>query len=176
MLLFDINPELYEAWEEAFKDVAEVSVLCTKFENVCAKRVVTAGNSYGWMTGGIDLAVRNYYGQWIQDEVQRQILLYHNRRLPVGKSIAIETRDRLKPTLIYAPTMELPRFISEIDVFFVFANLLLKYGTDIACCGLGTATGGLSAKECARAMRKAYDYVYMIRREDFFKSVCADVD
>jgi len=111
------------------------------------------------MTGGIDLVVRNYYGQQIQDAIQSNILSMPGRFFPVGESIIIQTHDKKKPYLIYAPTMNMPKQIDKIDCFYIFAKLLEKYDS-FACCGIGTCTGEIAIEECAKAMYDAYKYVY----------------
>ena len=159
LVLFDINKELCDEWNKLFKDEKNVKIINTSFKELQYEYVVTAGNSYGWMTGGIDLAVRNYYGIEIQDIIQNIIIGGFSGQLPVGESILINTYDKNKKNLIYAPTMRYPMKIKAIDIYYVFYKLLIKYD-NFACCGLGTATGGLSNKECAKIMYKAYiDYI-----------------
>lgn len=158
LILFDLNKDLCKAWEKEFQSYYNIRIENCSFEQLKSDYVVTAGNSYGWMTGGIDLAVRNYYGQWIQDYIQSCILNKYGRYLPVGHNILINTDDLLKPHLIYAPTMPVPMYIDKIDVFYVFAKLLQEYES-FACCGLGTLTGGISEEDCAKQMRLAYEYV-----------------
>ena len=160
ILLYDIDPVLCQEWSRYFAEVlnTKVEIKNIPFSEVEYEKVVTAGNSYGWMTGGIDLAVRNYYGQWIQDRVQSEILNQPGRYLPVGRDIIISTQDRTKPFLIYAPTMDIPRYITKTDVFYVFAKLLERHES-FACCGLGTGTGKVSAKDCAEAMFNAYKFI-----------------
>lgn len=165
IILFDINKKLCEEWEKQFKDYPDVEIKHCSFEDLESEYVVTAGNSFGWMTGGIDLAVRDYYGIDVQDSVQQVIISQFQGELPVGESIVIDTLDWSKKYLIYAPTMRFPRQIDKVDVFYVFVKLLQRYD-NFACCGLGTATGGISEKDCARQMKLAYDYVHYILNEE----------
>lgn len=161
LILYDTNKRLCVEWEIKFEKYIkskEVLVVNREFKDVVCDNIVTAGNSYGWMTGGIDLAVREYYGQWIQDEIQRRILQLPGRYLPVGDFIEIFTRDKTKENLIYLPTMDVPKFIEPIDVVHVLARLLMYSWKEIACCGLGTGCGGLSESDCAQAMLDAYEY------------------
>lgn len=167
LILYDIDTNLCNEWKKQFKDYPNVKIVNCDFKKLRANYVVTAGNSYAWMTGGIDLAVREYYGQEIQDTLQSIILALPGRYLPVGQSICIETKDKLKPYLIYAPTMPLPVKIDGLEVFYVFAKLLKIYRfQSIACCGLGTSTGGISIEECAKQMRLAYEYVLKEEKEN----------
>lgn len=161
IVLYDVNENLCKCWEKYFKkyiNIGLVEVRNVDFKDLQFDSVVTAGNSYGWMTGGIDLAVREYYGQWIQDEIQYVILKNKNKCLAVGDSIIIYTDNVIKPKLIYAPTMDMPKTITKSDVFYVFSKLLEKYNS-FACCGLGTLTGGLTNEECAESMLAAYEFI-----------------
>ena len=54
--------------------------------------------------------------------------------------------------------MDIPKRITDIDVFYVFGKLLEKYD-NFACCGLGTGVGNVTSEQCAKAMYSAYKYV-----------------
>ena len=166
LILYDINKDLCEAWKYEFKDYPEVEILNLSIDKVKCDYIVTAGNSFGWMTGGIDLAARNYFGIETQDIIQREIIFRHNGELPVGDMVIVST-DEDKPNLIYLPTMRYPEPINSINVYYVFYRLLFEAKqqnfnkiTKIACCGLGTGTGGVSPKECAKEMRIAYESIF----------------
>lgn len=118
------------------------------------------------MTGGIDLAVRNYFGQQIQDRLQG-FIIERGGYLPVGELIYMETGFEDKPYLIYVPTMERPNLSFKEDVYFVACKIFRSICNDrmqseefenktLAICGLCTGTGYVSAEECAEAMYKAY--------------------
>lgn len=167
MILFDINEEMVAAWRKYFKNEDNIQIRQCSVNDIyneydCNIAIVTAGNSYGIMTGGIDLAVRKLYGYDIQDEIQ-DIILAHGP-IAVGESVKIH-RHIGYPDLIYAPTMITPQEITSDDVFYVFLKLLRKYGDNIAICGLGTGCGRIPYNECAEAMAKAYEY-WLERREN----------
>lgn len=162
IILYDIDIELCKEWEKIFKNNKNIEIKNTTFNDLEADYVITSGNSYGWMTSGINLAVRDYYGQKIQDYLQAHIISDYNGFLPVGDNILINTDDDKKRNLIYAPIMIMPTHISLSDVLYVFLRILEDYGNEIgdntlACCGLGTSTGGISSYDCARMMKRAYD-------------------
>lgn len=167
LILYDINKSLCDEWNKYFKDEIEkglVEVQNVTFKDLKCNYVATAGNSYGWMTGGIDLAVRQYYGQGIQDIIQHGIISECSGELPVGSMMMIDTQDNLKPHLLYAPTMRVPSKIEPIDVFYVFFKILTTLYSqnevdELACCGLGTSTGGVSVSDCAKMMYIAYKFI-----------------
>lgn len=158
LILYDIDKNMCNAWKKYFKDTKNVEIKNCSFEDLESEYVVTAGNSYGIMSGGLDLAVRGYYGQSIQDLIQLVIVEQYNGFLSIGESIVIHTEDPLKENLIYAPTMRLPQKSDITYIFYVFSKLLQKYN-NFACPGLCTATGGIPVDLCAKIMKDAYDYI-----------------
>lgn len=163
IILYDINKDVTDAWKKEFNN-ENVDIQNISIESLKADYVVTAGNSYAWMTGGIDLAVRNYFGQQIQDKIQ-EVLMENRGYLPVGSVMCVGTGDIDKPYLLYVPTMETPRFIFQEDIYFVACKIFrfIKYNhtkdiesKSIAICGLGTGTGFVTPEDCAKAMYKAY--------------------
>nr|DAI44844.1 MAG TPA: hypothetical protein [Caudoviricetes sp.] len=159
IILFDMNKEMCDAWNKEFKDCNDVKVLNIKLDELQpVDYLVTAGNSYGIMNGGIDLAVRNLFGTRLQDRVQWGIIRkYKKLYLPVGDNIVVYGNNKYK-NVIYAPTMEFPKFISKDCISKIFLNCLLtaKNG-NIACCGLGALTGGLTVTTVAQEMKLAYN-------------------
>ncbi|GAA0728481.1 hypothetical protein GCM10009430_37690 [Aquimarina litoralis] len=68
--LIDLQKELCDEWKKSFKEFPEVQIVNGKFELVrefdC---LVSPANSFGLMDGGIDLAIRNYFGMKLQYNV-----------------------------------------------------------------------------------------------------------
>lgn len=160
IILFDKDPNVVAAWKKEFKGYNNVEIKQEIFENIRCQQIVTAGNSYGWMTGGIDLVCRNYYGQEIQDIVQEVIIANYGGRLPVGECIKIFDNREHKPDLIYAPTIPFPPYkATAFEMYKVFLSILVGFWKDgdIACCGLGTGCACVEPIDAARAMRLAYD-------------------
>ena len=88
--LFDINVDMCNAWQECFKDIENVSV-----QNVALKDLknhdilVTAGNSFGYMRGGIDYYVNQMCNFKVEPLVQESIQSYWGQ-LPLGKYITVD--------------------------------------------------------------------------------------
>ena len=168
IILYDRNIRMCEAWEEYF-DYLDVLIKNDYFDNIIADYIVTAGNSYGVMSGGIDLAVRNYFGQKIQDKIQHELFFHQKRILPVGELLIVETGNITKPYLVYAPTMEYPQRITSDVIYKVMYKILEecydKAGT-LAICGLGTATGGIEYGEAAHTMYESYNDYIKTRKRD----------
>lgn len=172
---FDFNKNVVDAFELFFKDVENVEVLnCDISKLPKVDYLVTAGNSFGWMTGGIDLAVRNLFGIGIQDDVQSAIIRYANGKLPIGNSIILNLRNNnICNSLIYLPTMETPQQVSDRYVFIVFYSLmahlidngLLSPETTVAIPGLCCGTGGVNPQVMAMRLREAYNILQLEKYE-----------
>ncbi len=163
--LFDINPKLCERWRHFFKDCPDVSVVeCSLEELPPHDRLVTAGNSFGSMSGGIDLAVRNLVGFGVQDYIQMKIMSIFPYGMPVGDVLRVggELGCQHK-SIVYAPTMRAPGPARLMDITYVMMVILSTAWKDaaesIAIPGLGTGCGGMSEPSAAKAMRAGYDAV-----------------
>lgn len=169
VIIFDINPTVIDACKKIFQD-SNFNVECVvkPFNEIDTDYVVTAGNSYGRMGGGIDLAVKNYLGWQIEQAIQDEIKWGYNNFLPVGKLITVpfeqihanENPDNVQ-YLIYAPTMVEPgTLIEKEDVYLVACKILrfmlTKPGKSVGICGLGTATGGIPPIVFANTIYEAY--------------------
>jgi O-acetyl-ADP-ribose deacetylase (regulator of RNase III) len=168
LILVDVQPELCEAWLDSFKELPHVTTYNGKFQEVkefdC---LVSPANSFGLMDGGIDLAIRNYFGMQIQRNVRKVIEKEFYGEQPVGTSIIVFTENDDYPFLAHTPTMRVPMDISNTDnvynaTFAMFRAVANHNRHDkvrikkILCPGLGTATGRVKPKEAARQMALAY--------------------
>ena len=168
LILVDPIQELCDAWQQAFEKLPSVSVVNGRFEDLneydC---MVSAGNSFGLMDGGVDLAIIRYFGIELMDRVQAHILDRYCGEQPVGTAFIIETGHAEHPFLAHTPTMRVPMWISQTDnVYLAMWAMLLavrqhnqqqdrKIQT-IACPGLGTATGQMPYARAAKHMALAY--------------------
>ena len=69
---------------------------------------VTAGNSFGMMTAGIDAAVVRLFGQQIMGHVQHRIMDEFLGEQPVGTAFIVPTDYPRCPFVAHAPTMRVP--------------------------------------------------------------------
>lgn len=161
--LFDINQDLCKAWEQQFGEYKNVHIVNCELEKLEEHDLlVTAGNSYGIMTGGIDYYVNKLCKFKAQSLVQQAIDNYWGK-LPIGKFVTVDiekiTKGQFK-VLVYAPTMETPQIVPAENVFKVFYPIIRTYrdtNLTLACPGLCSLTGGVSEKDVAEQMKKAYD-------------------
>lgn len=86
--------------------------------------LVTAGNSYGFMDGGLDLEFIKKYGWELQDKVQNIIKNTDLKELLIGQNIIVDLPDNNK--LIYAPTMRVPQILNTLNInpYITFKGIL----------------------------------------------------
>ena len=166
--LVDLQKDLCEYWKEEFKDYPEINIHNGNFKEIkefdC---LVSPANSFGLMDGGIDLAIRNFFGMKIQYNVQKIIQKEYYGEQPVGTSIIVFTENEEYPFLAHTPTMRIPCDISSTDnvynAMFAMLRAVANYNKNnkkriekVLCPGLGTLTGRVPLKEAARQMFMAY--------------------
>ena len=76
---------------------------------------VTAGNSFGLMTAGIDAAVVRFFGEPLMQRVQHRIMDEFFGEQPVGTAFVVPTGHPAIPFLAHAPTMRVPGSIEGTD-------------------------------------------------------------
>jgi O-acetyl-ADP-ribose deacetylase (regulator of RNase III) len=110
------NAALAEAFRSRFDPLPRATVVESKWEDLPTHDCfVTAGNSYGLMSAGIDAAVVRRLGEPIEQAVQLHILNTFLGEQPVGTAFITPTGDAWVPMLCHAPTMRVPGDISETD-------------------------------------------------------------
>lgn len=170
LILVDRGKDLCDVLRWEFRTLPEVQVVCGRFEDLPAfDCIITAGNSFGLMDAGIDLAVVRYFGRHVMERVQKIILEDFLGEQPVGTSILVPTDNAGHPFVAHAPTMRVPMSVQGTDHVYLalWASLIAVHRhnrtearkiSTIACPGLGTGTGGMNALEAAVQMRLAYEH------------------
>lgn len=165
--LIDINQEMCDHWHLQFKNCADVLVHCGDFFSLKTDCVVSPANSFGYMDGGLDLAISRKLGWQIQYHLQTQISEKYFGELLVGQAELVETGCSDIPFCISAPTMRVPSILKDtVNVYLaskaIFA--LLKRETrinSVTISGLGTGIGQVPYHVCARQMKQAYTDVWL---------------
>ena len=62
IILFDQRAELASAWREAFANEGSVEVTTEDFRTLVCDAIVSPANSFGYMDGGLDLALSDHFG------------------------------------------------------------------------------------------------------------------
>ncbi len=170
LILVDRNKDCCELLRWQFRDHSNVEVVCGRFEDLHSFHcVVTAGNSFGLMDAGMDLAVVKYFGQHVMERIQQQILEDHLGEQPVGTCLIVPTDHPAHPFVAHAPTMRGPMNIQGTDHVYLAMWVALtavhrhnrtaeRKITTLACPSLGTGTGGMDLLEAALQMSLAYEH------------------
>lgn len=168
IVLCDQREDVVLAWEKEFADCPDVEARPGDFFDIQADAYVSPANSFGIMDGGIDLALRDYFGYQVQERVQEEIAARWGVSLPVGRALIVETGDDEIPYLIAAPTMETPSNVeytnNAYDAMRAILDTVQRFNeeqadriTTIAVPGLCTGIGSMDPAVSARQMRQAYD-------------------
>lgn len=162
LTLFDASIEMCGSWESAFKGIPLEILNLSLCDLPYHDYLVTAGNSYGIMNGGIDFTIRNMLGIEFQDTLQWAIVDLYGGFLAPGLCMTINTKSNKFNNVVYSVTMDRPRHVAACNVSVCFYNVLKSIPTDasVACCGLGAGAGGLDPSIVANEMRTAYDLCF----------------
>ena len=170
LILVDRTKDFCDVLRWQFREHPEVEVVCGKFEDLPTYDcVVTAGNSFGLMDAGMDLAVVRYFGRHVMERIQREILDDYLGEQPVGTCLIVPTEHPTHPFVAHCPTMRIPMNIQGTDNVYLALWAALtavhrhnrtatrKIAT-LACPGLGTGTGGMDMLEAALQLCLAYEH------------------
>ena len=158
------NPELGLQWHALFENEPDVEILETDLMEIDCDALVSPGNSFGFMDGGLDLLISQKFGWGIQAALQQKIQALPTRELLVGQATVIEALHP-KMFIVCAPTMRVPENVSEsINAYLAMkaALIICKEHTEIytvAISGLCTGTGHMPADIAALQMFTAYEEV-----------------
>lgn len=162
--LCDVNPAMAGAWQytiNAYPQLkSKIKIGCVNVTTLKADAVVSPGNSFGFMTGGIDLVYKQFFGENIQTRVQDKIKDKVLQELLVGQAVVVETLNEDIPYLIYAPTMRVPRWISYSSDIYLSTKIACLMGTafnmnSIIIPGMGSGCGGMVPHKVSKIMFQA---------------------
>jgi O-acetyl-ADP-ribose deacetylase (regulator of RNase III) len=152
------------------RDAPDLEVHAGSFDSVPGfDCVATAGNSFGLMDAGMDLAVLKFFGPGLQERIQGKILEDYCGEQPVGTAFIVETGRLDHPYVAHAPTMRVPMNISGTDHVYLatWATLLAVRHQNrtaerkiekLLCPAFGAGTGGVPALEVGFQMKLAWEH------------------
>jgi O-acetyl-ADP-ribose deacetylase (regulator of RNase III) len=165
--LIDRNNEMCEQWKLFFQNCDDVIVYNGDFFDLDTDCVVSPANSFGFMDGGLDFVISDTLGWDIQRKLQIAINEKYDGELLVGQAELIETGNLKVPYCISAPTMRIPLILTDsVNVYLASKAIfrVLKQNENIksvTISGLGTGTGDVPFRVCAKQMRQAYEDVWL---------------
>lgn len=168
--LWLVHPDeaMCEAFRLRFDGLPGVRVIRANLEELGPHDCfVTAGNSFGLMTAGIDAAVVRFFGESLMERVQHRVMDEFFGEQPVGTAFVIPTGHPSIPFLCHSPTMRVPGSIEGTDKVYIatWAALLAIHSHNrtadrsievAALPAMGTGFGGVPYSEAARQMAAAY--------------------
>src|SRR5689334_14490717 len=115
----DSNEMLVKFFQAYFRGFPEVEVSHGNILDVKAEAIISPGNSFGDMGGGIDLIYREKFGLDVEKLVKRNIDMHYYGELPIGEAVCVPMRKQDYKYLIVAPTMRLPMGIDNtLNIYF----------------------------------------------------------
>ena len=119
--------------------------------------VVSPANSFGFMDGGVDYVYSIRFGWGVQQAVMDKINELPFGELLVGQALIVETGSEKIPYLISAPTMRVPKVISDpADIMLACraaTHAAISKGLkSLAFPGMGTGCGRVRFDIAATAM------------------------
>ena len=179
IILADLQLKVIDAWQKVFQGYDSVEIFYGSIFDVNCDAIVSPANSFGFMDGGIDMAISRYFGWHVQERVQEIIQSKHHGELLIGLADIAATDNPRIPFVIAAPTMRVPMILEDTSVSVYLATravlLLVKYGTfsdgnpiadiiqRVAIPGMGTGVGQFPPAVCAKQMKQAIDEVLLER-------------
>lgn len=173
LILCDVNDAVVAAWRTYFDKIPNVTVTHGSVFEVRCDALVSPANSFGFMDGGIDMAISQYFGWEVQEQLQKLIRRKYHGELLVGQAEIVPTYHVRIPYVIAAPTMRVPTILGHDTVNIYLATravlLLVQNGvlvdetpvrevvTRVAIPGMGTGVGKVPPDVCARQMKQAVD-------------------
>lgn len=176
VIINDRNQHTVQTFGEVLsQDFPNWTYRCQNFEDIPTEDydwLMTPGNSYGQMTGGFDLAVRNKF-PYIEQAVQEEIKHKHHGMLPVGNYVLVSMYNTLLPVqgLIYTPTMRIPMPINGENVYWAYRaglRVAMTFSESAQLAGkelrvlippFGTSAGQLPAFKAANMLKLAYRHL-----------------
>jgi O-acetyl-ADP-ribose deacetylase (regulator of RNase III) len=162
LYLVDADAAVASALREAFRPFPEVTVEQADLLAVAHNTVVSPANAAGFMDGGLDAALRRFFGPQVEERAREAIGRRPEGHLPVGASLVVRTGNARVPFLLVAPTMLAPERVGRENCYRAMRAVLRvaaaheEVGRAVFCPGLGTGVGMVPPAEAAREMAQAY--------------------
>jgi O-acetyl-ADP-ribose deacetylase (regulator of RNase III) len=156
----------YNIAKQLFEDIPEINVANKSITQATYPTIISAGNSFGEMNGGVDKIINLHLSsytpdKYISDIVKQLIANYYIGELPVGQSIILRAAHPTHKYLVYTPTMRVAEDVSgTLNAYLAFRGSLLclknnkitSASTPLFCTGAGC----MDIKRACLQMKEAY--------------------
>ncbi len=167
VVLCDHSKEIAGALAAVFEGQTGVTVRQDDILKARCRAIVSPGNSFGDMGGGLDKIIDDYSRGRAQERVVAAIRERYLGEMPVGSAFVLELGLRRVRYLVVAPTMRVPGNVAgSLNAYLAFRAALLAVRAhnlstetpidSLAVSGLCTGVGGLSGPEAAGQMLAAF--------------------
>lgn len=173
IVLCSINDDMILEWMVVFEAFPWIKISHTDITKLRADAIVSPANSFGFMDGGLDYTLSEYFGWDLQEKLQQRIKQKHNGEILVGAAEIIETGKAEIPYLISAPTMRVPMELKNtVNPFLATKAVFLtieKFNSgkmiisSVLLPSMGTGVGNVPFSVAARQMRAAYEETILKR-------------
>lgn len=125
--------------------------------------VVSPANAFGLMDGGYDYYLTEWYGDQLQERVQKYIIDNYYGEQPVGTSFIIEA-NKDNQYLIHTPTMRTPEEIIDARIIYqcMRTTLIVAKQNNIKSILIpmfGASAGNVKPQIVAKMMYKAFEQI-----------------
>ena len=166
--LIDVNDKVIRELRKEFLPYDNVKVIKDTFSHFMdthkkVECIVSPGNAFGYMDGGYDKAIIDYYGEELEEKVQSYIRKNQYGEQPVGTSIIVDFGS-INKKLIHTVTMRLPSPIKDSLIVYQCMRTTLMTAIDnkvqsIVIPAFGGATGKVNPSIIAKYIRLGYEQV-----------------
>lgn len=173
VIICNLNKDSLGDYRKKFSGYPKVKIIIGNILSQECDAVVSPANSFGFMDGGLDYKLSEYFGQDLERRLQKIIREKHNSELLVGEAEIVETGNRKIPYIVSSPTMRVPMQLEKtsINAYLSTRAALLaidKFNTStekkihtVAFPLMCTGVGKMPYSTSARQMRIAYDDVVL---------------
>lgn len=172
LILLDTKTFLCRTFADYFAGLPNVEIINGTFDQLpffdC---IVTAASSLNSAQNKIDASILQFFGQDVEQLLQKRIQEEYLGDQPIGTSLIVETNHPLHPFIAHVPTLRMQMSLAGKDHVYqglwstllairqhnrLYHNCLHKQINIVAVPGLGTTPGCIPIDEVARQMSMAY--------------------
>ncbi|MFM2064189.1 MAG: hypothetical protein RLZZ507_3860 [Cyanobacteriota bacterium] len=172
LILLDTKTFLCRTFADYFAGLPNVEIVNGTFEELAFfDCVVTAASSFKSAQNNIDAAILKFFGEDVENLLQKRIQEEYLGDQPIGTSLIVETNHPLHPFIAHAPALRMQISMAGKDHVYqgmwatllairqhnkLYCNYIQKQINIVAIPGLGTSFGSVPIDEVARQMSMAY--------------------
>ncbi|MBK1989682.1 Hpt domain-containing protein [Sphaerospermopsis aphanizomenoides BCCUSP55] len=172
LILLDTKNFLCRTFADYFEGLPNVEIFNGTIEELSFfDCVVTAASCLSAANNSIDAAVIRFFGEDVEQLLQKRIQEEYLGDQPIGTSLIVETNHPLHPFIAHVPTLRMQMSMAGKDHVYqglwstllairqhnkLYCNYLQKQINIVAVPGLGTGLGCVPIDEVARQMSMAY--------------------